>query len=104
LYHATVSKLIGKFKRWQIERVFQQKKRKKEKNLQKKKVVQLKLQRAQTAIVKPRHFLGGWNQGKRTPEEKPQLVSLQTDTVQNSRPYYVLASLVAKQFGKNGKT
>jgi len=39
LYHATVNRLIGKFKRWHIERVFQQKKkeRKKERNLQKKK-------------------------------------------------------------------
>jgi len=38
LYHATVKRLIGKFKRWHIERVFQQKKkeRKKERNLQKK--------------------------------------------------------------------
>jgi subtilisin-like proprotein convertase family protein len=27
LYHATVKRLIGKFKRWHIERVFQQKKK-----------------------------------------------------------------------------
>jgi len=37
LYHATVNRLIGKFKRWHIERVFQQKKNERKKEICKKK-------------------------------------------------------------------
>jgi hypothetical protein len=92
---------------WQIERVFQQK-RKKEICTE---LVQLKLQRTQTAMVKPRNLLGGRNQPIREREYQKKSRSstackivFKTDTVQNSRTYMSVSSLVARRFGKYRKT